>query len=56
MYGEPKVIEVKKDENNREKCNIIILERITLSITDDDARSLMWKLADLLDYETRSKW
>lgn len=56
MYGEPKTIKVIQDEKDRENFNVVLLGKMILPITDDEARSLMWELADLLGYETRSKW
>lgn len=54
MYREPKTLEIeKKDDDSFE---ITLFEKMKLSITEDEAKRLMWNLSDKLGYETRSKW
>lgn len=43
----------KITENNFE---VLICDKLKGILDRDEALKLMWRLADLLDYETRGKW
>jgi len=48
-------ISVQK-KNDDPDYEVTLFDEIHFDITDDEALQLMWDLAKLLGYETRSKW